>query len=73
MLPLRYWIGTENGLYVHSLLTGDTAKLKSNVHNDYSLKGHKIFSLVNDFHGGIWIAYEKGVFIWLFYAYLGES
>ncbi len=66
----EYWIGTENGLFVYSLLTGITTKLKSNVHTDYSIKGRKIFSLVNDSQGGIWIASEKGVF---YYPMFGQK
>ncbi|WP_165311946.1 helix-turn-helix domain-containing protein [Vibrio ziniensis] len=66
----EYWIGTENGLFVHSLLNQSTTKLKSNVHSSYSLKGHKIFSLVNDSQGGIWIATEKGVF---YYSMFGQQ
>lgn len=66
----EYWIGTENGLFVHSLLNQSTTKLKSNVHSGYSLKGHKIFSLVNDAQGGIWIASEKGVF---YYSMFGQK
>ncbi|NIY94434.1 helix-turn-helix domain-containing protein [Vibrio diazotrophicus] len=66
----EYWIGTENGLFVHSLVNQSTTKLKSNVHSGYSLKGHKIFSLVNDAQGGIWIASEKGVF---YYSMFGQK
>lgn len=66
----EYWIGTENGLFVHSLLSQTTTKLKSNVHSNYSLKGDKIFSLVNDSQGGIWIASEKGVF---YYSMFGQK
>ncbi len=66
----EYWIGTENGLFVYSLLAEVTTKLKSSVHHEYSLKGQKIFSLVNDTHGGIWIASEKGVF---YYSMFGQK
>ncbi len=66
----EYWIGTENGLFVHSLLNDVTTKLKSSVHSEYSLQGQKIFSLVNDLQGGIWIASEKGVF---YYSMFGQK
>lgn len=66
----EYWIGTENGLFVYSLISEVTTKLKSSVHHEYSLKGQKIFSLVNDALGGIWIASEKGVF---YYSMFGQK
>lgn len=66
----EYWIGTEDGLFVYSLLSGKTTKLKSNVHHDYSFQGQKIFALVNDFQGGIWVASEKGVF---YYSMFGQK
>jgi len=66
----EYWIGSEEGLFVYSLLSGKTTKLKSNVHHDYSFQGQKIFALVNDFQGGIWVATEKGVF---YYSMFGQK
>lgn len=66
----EYWIGTENGLFVHSFMNGTTRKLKGNVHSDYALKGCKIFALVNDLQGGIWLASEKGVF---YYSLFGQK
>ncbi|AQP35683.1 AraC family transcriptional regulator [Vibrio anguillarum] len=57
----EYWIGTEDGLFVHSFLTGKTVKLESNDQDNNGLPGNKIYSLVNDLQGGIWIATDKGI------------
>ncbi|EMA8955980.1 helix-turn-helix domain-containing protein [Vibrio fluvialis] len=57
----EYWIGTDNGLLVHSVETGNTVKLEGNNADDYGLSSGRIYSLVNDKQGGIWIATDKGI------------
>lgn len=57
----EYWVGTEDGLFVYSFLTGNVVKLESNDQDSNGLPGNKIYSLVNDLQGGIWLATDKGI------------
>ncbi len=56
-----YWIGTEDGLFVYSFVDGTTRKYTEGGLHDFELAGNKIYSLVNDQAGGIWIASNKGI------------
>ncbi|GHX88908.1 transcriptional regulator, AraC/XylS family [Vibrio cholerae] len=68
----EYWVGTEEGLYVYSFITGKIVQLESNSNNnnEYALLGKKIYAMVNDFQGGMWIATDKGVF---YYSLFGQQ
>ncbi|MCW8333076.1 AraC family transcriptional regulator [Vibrio paucivorans] len=57
----EYWVGTERGLFVYSFLSGELTELQSNNVNDFSLKGRKVYSLINDGVGGVWIATDRGI------------
>lgn len=57
----EYWIGTEKGLIVYSFLTGETQRLTSSGSNDSIVQHGKIYALLNDHVGGIWIATDRGV------------
>jgi len=57
----EYWIGTEKGLYVYTFLTGETQKFEHGIGAGNSLAGEKIYSLLNDNTGGIWVATDRGV------------
>ncbi|MCG9748969.1 helix-turn-helix domain-containing protein [Vibrio brasiliensis] len=57
----EYWIGTEKGLFVYSFLTGETRRFEQGVWAGNGLAGEKIYSLLNDKAGGIWIATDRGV------------
>ncbi|MEF1187558.1 two-component regulator propeller domain-containing protein, partial [Vibrio sinaloensis] len=57
----EYWIGTEKGLVVYSFLTGESKRLTSSGFNDNVVSQGKIYALLNDQSGGIWIATDRGV------------
>ncbi|ELP5727871.1 helix-turn-helix domain-containing protein [Vibrio vulnificus] len=57
----EYWVGTEHGLYSYSFLTGKIVKVRSSGPQDLNLENRKIYSLVNDEQGGIWIATNRGI------------
>lgn len=57
----EYWIGTENGLYVHSFLSGKTEKFEQGIGAGNSLSGEKIYALLNDNAGGLWVATDRGI------------
>ncbi len=57
----EYWIGTEKGLFVYTFLTGETQKFEQGIGVGNSLAGEKIYSLLNDNTGGIWVATDRGV------------
>lgn len=57
----EYWIGTEHGLFVYSLLTGVVRKVTSSSQDSFSLLGDKIYALLNDELGGMWIATDRGI------------
>tara|TARA_Y100001956_G_scaffold80968_1_gene97310 strand:+ start:2869 stop:6147 length:3279 start_codon:yes stop_codon:yes gene_type:complete len=57
----EYWIGTEKGLIVYSFLTGESTQMTSSGFNDRVVSYGKIYSLLNDQTGGIWVATDRGV------------
>ncbi|MDC5854369.1 helix-turn-helix domain-containing protein [Vibrio europaeus] len=57
----EYWIGTEKGLFVYTFLTGETQKFEQGIGAGNSLAGEKIYFLLNDNTGGIWVATDRGV------------
>lgn len=57
----EYWIGTEKGLIVYSFLTGEITRMISSGFSDRVVNNGKIYSLLNDQSGGIWIATDRGV------------
>ncbi|EGU47236.1 AraC/XylS family transcriptional regulator [Vibrio ichthyoenteri ATCC 700023] len=65
-----YWIGTENGLYVYSFLSGAITKYSGKKDAGYSLVGQKINAIVNDNVGGMWIATNKGI---QYYSLFGDK
>ncbi|WP_185842559.1 AraC family transcriptional regulator [Vibrio cholerae] len=66
----EYWIGTEDGLFVYSFITGKIVQLESNNQDGYALLGKKIYAMVNDFQGGMWIGTDKGIF---YYSLFGQQ
>ncbi|RJX73863.1 helix-turn-helix domain-containing protein [Vibrio sinensis] len=58
----EYWIGTKDGLFIYSFLTGNVRRLDGNSSMSTNFSGHRIHSIVNDELGGMWVATEKGVF-----------
>lgn len=57
----EYWIGTEKGLFVYDFSTGKTRRFEHGVWAGNALAGEKIYSLLNDNSGGIWIATDRGI------------
>ncbi|MGL5429482.1 MAG: helix-turn-helix domain-containing protein [Vibrio sp.] len=66
----EYWIGTENGLYLYRLDSGKVTQPETYRNDDYALLGKKIYSMVNDLQGGMWIATDKGMF---YYSLLAQQ
>ncbi|WP_070963535.1 helix-turn-helix domain-containing protein [Vibrio sonorensis] len=56
-----YWIGTEDGLYFYSFMTGEFRRFDDVLVGGNSLSGEKIYALLNDERGGVWIATDKGI------------
>nr|WP_246335887.1 helix-turn-helix domain-containing protein [Vibrio marinisediminis] len=56
-----YWLGTENGLYVYSFITGKISKYSGERDAGLALNGRRIHSVLNDNRGGMWIATNKGI------------
>ncbi|WP_299687133.1 helix-turn-helix domain-containing protein [uncultured Vibrio sp.] len=57
----HYWIGTEHGLIRYHFITGEVTRFDQAASQDFSLPGEKIYSLVNDQAGGMWIATNNGI------------
>lgn len=66
----EYWIGTEHGLYSYSFLTGKIVKVRSAGSQDIALENQRIYSLVNDGQGGVWVATNRGV---LYYSIFSQK
>ncbi len=57
----EYWVGTEHGLYLYSFLTGEASEVESASFLELELDSTKIYSLLSDDMGGIWIATSQGI------------
>ncbi|MCZ8498254.1 hypothetical protein O9929_09645 [Vibrio lentus] len=51
----QYWIGTEHGLISYNFITGEITRFEQAANQDFSLPGEKIYSLINDHAGGMWV------------------
>lgn len=49
------WIGTESGLFIYDLLSGECQHLKSSYYDDRALSDNAIYSIFKDSFGGIWV------------------
>ncbi|MGB1321834.1 MAG: helix-turn-helix domain-containing protein [Vibrio gallaecicus] len=56
-----YWVGTEHGLFSYDFFSGDITRFKKSPNEDFALPGEKIYSLINDTYGGMWIATNNGI------------
>ncbi|KII75498.1 AraC family transcriptional regulator [Vibrio renipiscarius] len=65
-----YWLGTENGLYIYSFLTGEITKYSGADDARYTLIGQKINTIINDNAGGMWIGTNKGI---QYYSLFGDK
>ena len=62
--PGEYWVGTDNGLFVIFLNTGEIAEIHNNA-DPHSLSANYITSLGKDKAGNVWIGtYYNGINIW---------
>ncbi|MCX2756766.1 helix-turn-helix domain-containing protein [Vibrio sp. Sgm 22] len=57
----QYWIGTEHGLISYNFITGHITRFEQATNQDFSLPGEKIYSLINDHAGGMWVATNNGI------------
>lgn len=57
----EYWVGTEQGLYLYSFLSGDVTQVTPASFLELELATTKIYSLLNDNMGGMWIATNQGI------------
>lgn len=57
----EYWVGTEQGLYLYSFLTGAVTQVTPASFLEIELASTKIYSLLNDNMGGMWIATNQGI------------
>ncbi|KOO02084.1 helix-turn-helix domain-containing protein [Vibrio nereis] len=57
----EYWIGTEKGLLVYSFLTNETKLLQPSELSNRAIVNGKIYALLNDQAGGVWIATDRGI------------
>ncbi|MGP8306611.1 helix-turn-helix domain-containing protein [Vibrio sp. YIC-376] len=57
----EYWVGTEHGLYLYSFLSGEITEIESASFLELELDSTKIYSLLSDNMGGIWIATSNGI------------
>lgn len=56
------WLGSESGIYIYNLRSGQYAHLRSSIYDPYSLSDNAIYSLCKDREGGIWVgSYFGGV------------
>ncbi|WP_391089508.1 helix-turn-helix domain-containing protein [Vibrio sp. NH-UV-68] len=57
----EYWIGTEKGLFIYTFSRDETRQFDQGFWAGNKLTGEKIYALLNDHRGGIWIATDRGV------------
>lgn len=57
----EYWVGTEHGLYLYSFSSGEITEIESASFLELELDSTKIYSLLSDNMGGIWIATSNGI------------
>ncbi|MGR5549424.1 helix-turn-helix domain-containing protein [Vibrio sp. DNB22_12_1] len=57
----EYWVGTEHGLYLYSFLTGEISKVAPASFLELEIANTKVYSLLSDSMGGMWIATNQGI------------
>lgn len=57
----EYWVGTEHGLYLYSFLSGEVTEVEPASFLELELDNTKIYSLLSDNMGGMWIATNQGI------------
>lgn len=49
------WIGTESGIYVYNLRTGEKTHLQSIYGDSYSISDNAVYAICKDREGGMWV------------------
>ena len=57
----EYWVGTEHGLYLYSFRSGEVTEVEPASFLELELDNTKIYSLLSDNMGGMWIATTQGI------------
>lgn len=52
----EYWIGTETGVFIYNTKTDKYINLRKNLNDPFSLSNNTVYSLWQDYEGGVWIA-----------------
>ena len=52
--PGEYWIGTESGVFIFNLQTGELTNLKRKYNDPYSISDNAVYTFCKDKEGGIW-------------------
>jgi len=52
----EFWFGTENGLYIYDIKTGEAKHVQKEHGNPYSLTDNVIYAFCKDSEGGTWLA-----------------
>lgn len=50
----EYWIGTESGIFIYNMQTGQLLNLKKKYNDPYSISDNAIYTFCKDKEGGIW-------------------
>ena len=58
----EFFVGTESGLYLLNIRTGNTRNFRKSLNNPYAIGDNAIYSLTKDTEGGVWIGtYFQGL------------
>jgi len=50
----EFWLGTESGIFILNINTGQTTNLRKKFLDPYSLSDNAVYSLCKDSEGGVW-------------------
>jgi len=51
----EYWLGTESGVFILNITTGQVTNLRKKFLDPYSLSDNAVYSLCKDSEGGVWV------------------
>ncbi|MDV6220832.1 two-component regulator propeller domain-containing protein [Flavitalea sp. BT771] len=51
----EYWLGTESGVFILNISTGQATNLRKKFLDPYSLSDNAVYSLCKDSEGGVWV------------------
>ncbi|USD64536.1 helix-turn-helix domain-containing protein [Vibrio sp. SCSIO 43136] len=67
-----YWVGSDSGLYTYHFGDGSVRHFEGSFDQEYSLGGQRVYDIINDKQGGLWIATNKGIKYYSLYSQLFE-